>query len=89
MSLGALAQLALFSLPIKPYYAAAPFVGYVLWTFADNVLMLLGLKKDAYQAEVIKGRTTALFPDEEGRFKKAGATGEKVAVFHLGLKSYQ
>ena len=89
MALGALAQLALLALPIKPYYAAAPVLAYLVLSILNNSLMLLGVKENAYSADVLYGRTTALVPDEDGRFTKAGAKGSKISVFQLGVKSHQ
>ena len=89
LSLGALAQLALFTLPIKPYYAAFPAIGYIVFALLDNALTLMGLKQNTHLANVVMGRTTALVPSSDGTFKKSGTSGERIAVLHLGIKISQ
>ena len=89
LSIGAIVQLALLALPIKPYYAATPVVAYLAWSITDLVLMLSGVRENVYETNAIREKYTAIPPDEDGQFTRAGSKSDTVTILLLGFKNHR
>lgn len=88
LALGAAAQMAVFALPIKSYYAAAPVIVYLIWEIVGTLLIILGIRPDPEKAKMLETKYTALVPTEDGEFKM-GTQGNKISILLLGFRAHQ
>ena len=72
-------------LVIRNKYALLPAFFILFLRSIDTFLITFKFKSNPYVKDVIKGRVTALVPNEDGQI--TGASAQKVAVLLLGAKS--
>jgi hypothetical protein len=88
LALGAAVQAVLFTLPIKPYYAASPVIAYLVWEIMGSALIVMGVRADPSLAKALQNKYTAVIPDDEGNYRM-GSKGNKVSVLFLGFRNHQ
>ena len=89
--MGAFLQGLLFLLPIRPIYAFGPVVLLGVLQLANNLALIVGLKRNEYVDGVIEGKSTAVIPGRGGEFEGEDGFpgGRQVCFFMLTLKSNQ
>ena len=89
--MGAVFQAAIFMLPLRPVYAFGPAMILMALQLVDNMLMILGIKRNIYMDGVYEGKYAAAYPGPDGSFsgEDGHPMGGQLCFFTLSVKSNQ
>ena len=86
LAVGAVLQSALVLL-LPRFYALTPALFFLLYRFADTLLITFGFRRNPYMHDVFLGRTAAQVPNTDGDLADTPGK-EGIVCLHLGTKSH-